>query len=72
MDNNLPLIFSLIFNAVQLVLLIAIAIMYLKARGKANELDNLGKIRKIAELHEDGILDDEEYKTKKRDLMSKV
>lgn len=72
MDNNLPLIFSLILNAVQLVLLIAIAIMYLKVRDKANELDNLGKIRRIAELHEDGILDDEEYKTKKRDLMSKV
>ncbi len=72
MDNNFPLIFSLILNAVQLVLLIALAVMYLKARGKANELDNLGKIRRIAELHQDGILDDEEYKTKKRDLMGKV
>ncbi|HAH96685.1 MAG TPA: hypothetical protein DCY85_13110 [Firmicutes bacterium] len=72
MDNNFPLIFSLILNAVQLVLLIALAVMYLKARGKADELDNLGKIRRIAELHQDGILDDEEYKTKKRDLMGKV
>ncbi|HCX71192.1 MAG TPA: hypothetical protein DHD79_08110 [Firmicutes bacterium] len=72
MDNNFPLIFSLILNAVQLVLLIALAVMYLKARGKANELDNLGKIRKIAELHQDGILDDEEYKAKKRDLMNRV
>ncbi len=72
MDNNFPLIFSLILNAVQLVLLIALAVMYLKARGKADELDNLGKIRKIAELHQDGILDDEEYKAKKRDLMNRV
>jgi uncharacterized membrane protein len=72
LDNNFPLIFSLILNAVQLVLLIALAVMYLKARGKADELDNLGKIRRIAELHQDGILDDEEYKTKKRDLMGKV
>jgi len=68
-NNNFPLIFSLILNVVQLALFMVLA---MKVRGKANELDNLGKIRKIAELHQDGILDDEEYKAKKRDLMNRV
>ncbi|MGI5853746.1 MAG: hypothetical protein ACOX8I_05430 [Bacillota bacterium] len=72
MDNNLPLIFSLILNAIQLVLLIVMVVMYLKVRSKVSKIDKLEIIRRIAELHKEGILDDEEYKTKKRNLMEKV
>lgn len=72
MSNNYPLVLSVILNIAQLVLLVVLVIAFIRTRDRARELDNLGKIRKIADLHKDGILEDEEFKTKKAEILSRV
>ena len=72
MQNNLPVILSVILNIVQLVLLVLTVVIYIRTRDRARELDNLGKLRKIADLHKEGILEDEEFKSKKNEILSRV
>lgn len=72
LQNNLPVILSVILNIVQLVLLVLTVVVYIRTRDRARELDNLGKLRKIAELHKEGILEDEEFKSKKNEILSRV
>lgn len=67
-----PQVWSQILNLVLVVLLAVTVVAYIKASKRARELDNLAKIRKIAELHGEGILEDEEFKSKKAELLSRV
>lgn len=72
MSNDYPLVLSIILNIVQLVLMAVLVVAFIRTRDRARELDNLGKLRKIADLHKDGILEDDEFKAKKAEVLSRV